>query len=1404
MSSTPPIPSSSASAVQVKTGNGVTSTNVQAALVELQGEIVSAGGVAELKAAVHYDGDYSALSLNNTSDNSAALQSILTAAAGKIISLPEGIINIDGTLAATDGTNYHILQLPANTTLRGSGDGTTIRIRNPRTATASQRLLWMRDGSTLENITIICDPTTPPTAQLLTLVAITPDLNGFVAGSTARHKNITLRNVKIYGPGQTQTEFRNDTNCLAIYYAKDTTLESCDIRYSSGSGFGIHAIGFDGLRIRGCNISENAADGLKYFGDTLYGASKRLFVQDTKLNLNGQVNIQGQTVGTLLTENVPIPNGASPARYRISTAAANVSVALPTRASVASGTKYLISKVIGSPQPVTLVASGSDTITGFGAASNAIIWSPSNATDKHVLLLTATTGGWTSTQFTNGEGADGSCDGFVFMNCEADGNESSGFQSKNDTTSINKCRDGMYVGCRASNSWFGNGFGIVQNGGTARPVMSNIAVVDSVSYGNYGTGLIVNSQDDGTGSYGLIIGVTIEGFLAASNLTAGVSIQRDVLDVVGSDIRLYGNGSVASPSSCYNMKLIGARNVRLSGLTMMGVDPTAGGLGTEVAIDAATPVCRGLYLERDIAGLTMSNVVIDNIYTRNHNGSNDYLYYVSSGVQGSATDFEQYVTINKTPIDTETWRASDASTSTVIRIGNPVYNILEDRTKENQGIISGAYQTQQNKIAGIMSHRWIFGGYDNEIREAIASYLFGSNHSVVMPSTSGHSFIAGGGTNTMLTNTGECGMVIAGAGCTLGKYQPSAIGSRASSVVGNYSTVTGSNTTGIGIAPDLTTSGRSGLITASTMAANPVPGQTITANGTNYTQSGTVTFDSSTDTVSWSGHGLSLGDTVSFTTTGALPTATTAFAVSTNYYVVGTSGSTFTSSLFQISATRGGTAINFTNNGTATTTARKMNVVLTFPRSATVTFTDSGANDVVAWTAHGLQVGDSVIFTGGTFPTGSGITTGTVYYVQNISDTTANSNVGANGFTISLYHGGPAITWSDAGTGPFTAISNVCNTTPLEFLITSVSSNTTFSYVEPFRNTFQTYAPVITANQSWAAGLQGYSADATADGYNSINNSINSHIERGSYNRISSGYNSRARAHVLGGQYSQFSDIFGQQCNTVAAYQSARGWAARPYNPTQHTVAGGFVRKPGDFQYTNNLFMYNTTTDATPNVILYTQGAFYNTPLWNTNVYILANSLWIVEGQMIAAASMSDFKTWTFRATVKSGTDNGGFGQLTMMSLTKTLDYSSGSAWDWTLDNGLANSTVTFNDSGSNDVVTWASHGRLVGDQVMFTTTGSLPTGAPALNPNQWYYVVNVSDTGTNPNVGTGAFAISATPGGTPLTFTGTGSGTHTAYSNRVFGTTGPFVASVKPIVMGEAGKTVRWAFHATFLERAL
>jgi hypothetical protein len=81
---------------------------------------------------------------------------------------------------------------------------------------------------------------------------------------------------------------------------------------------------------------------------------------------------------------------------------------------------------------------------------------------------------------------------------------------------------------------------------------------------------------------------------------------------------------------------------------------------------------------------------------------------------------------------------------------------------------------------------------------------------------------------------------------------------------------------------------------------------------------------------------------------------------------------------------------------------------------------------------------------------------------------------------------------------------------------------------------------------------------------------------------------------------------------------------------------------------------------------------------------------------------------------------------------------------------------ITFSPSPTNNI-NWTSHGLAVGDPVQFYCSGGMPTGITAFT---MYFVQSV--------VSSSAFKIAATPGGTAISFTGSGSGTRYGYKDPI------------------------------------
>lgn len=107
------------------------------------------------------------------------------------------------------------------------------------------------------------------------------------------------------------------------------------------------------------------------------------------------------------------------------------------------------------------------------------------------------------------------------------------------------------------------------------------------------------------------------------------------------------------------------------------------------------------------------------------------------------------------------------------------------------------------------------------------------------------------------------------------------------------------------------------------VAAGASDSTTTTIGISRQSYSPTVTIGTATMTiaspcvVTFTSHGLTLNDSIQFTTTGALPTG---LLPSTTYYVISAG---LTANTFQLATTRGGTAINTTGSQSGTHTLYK-------------------------------------------------------------------------------------------------------------------------------------------------------------------------------------------------------------------------------------------------------------------------------------------------------------------------------------------------------------------------------------------------------------------------------------------------------------------------------------------------
>jgi len=179
-----------------------------------------------------------------------------------------------------------------------------------------------------------------------------------------------------------------------------------------------------------------------------------------------------------------------------------------------------------------------------------------------------------------------------------------------------------------------------------------------------------------------------------------------------------------------------------------------------------------------------------------------------------------------------------------------------------------------------------------------------------------------------------------------------------------------------------------------------------------------VTFQDSTDTVTYNSHGLLDGDIVVFTAI----TTTTGILINTPYYVINP-----TTNTFQVASTSGGSALPLTNDGTGTMQSAISKTVVssnhgytagqtvsflpsTSVTSEGVSFIDTLNGASVTFTApstvnfsiHGIPNNTPIVFS--SITTSTNILPNKVYYV---------TSTGTNTFTLSTSIGGSAITFTN-------------------------------------------------------------------------------------------------------------------------------------------------------------------------------------------------------------------------------------------------------------------------------------------------------------------------------------------------------------------------------------------------------
>ena len=400
--------------------------------------------------------------------------------------------------------------------------------------------------------------------------------------------------------------------------------------------------------------------------------------------------------------------------------------------------------------------------------------------------------------------------------------------------------------------------------------------------------------------------------------------------------------------------------------------------------------------------------------------------------------------------------------------------------------------------------------------------------------------------------------------------------------------------------------------------------------------------------------GYAAGDSVVFSTTGALPTNIVA---GTTYYVISTA---LTSSTCQVSATLGGPAISTTSGS----------------QSGVHTATNLSRCLITTMTAHGMTTGDN-----GTAANGTALAAGKFLVdiaghgtAAQLSGTVATVSTASPALvTTTLAHG--------LSTGDLVTIAG-CNLPAANVTaVAVVTGATTFTFT----------------------GVNGSAGPGAG----------------GTFTRLAS-------------------DINGQH---VATWVSATTFTIPVAN---YTILNG-----GTVTVTTTTPIANTADGATRTITAVTTNTFTIGAL---------NLSAAGKGGKAAAISPTDF---ALRWTVKNAAEYDG------PIVASTNTFTKSGSGDTTIYKGACNyitpelnsllgieatnsGTVTITIA-SPAVFGLASHGFSIGDLVVITTTGAIPTG---LTAGLRYYVLTTPTSGT--------FTVAATSGGTVIATTGTQSGTHT------------------------------------------
>lgn len=172
-------------------------------------------------------------------------------------------------------------------------------------------------------------------------------------------------------------------------------------------------------------------------------------------------------------------------------------------------------------------------------------------------------------------------------------------------------------------------------------------------------------------------------------------------------------------------------------------------------------------------------------------------------------------------------------------------------------------------------------------------------------------------------------------------------------------------------------------------------------------------------------------------------------------------------------------------------------------------------------------------------------------------------------------------------------------------------------------------------------------------------------------------------------------------------------------------------------------FSTSSSTVATVTFSSYNLVSGQTTVTPNYNSPVLVN--WTTHGKVVGDA-MRFATSGTLPSGLATGTTYYVSRVISADSFTVMTGPTGGSEIVCTTD-GTGTQTAIITPT----VISWTGHGRSVGDQVRFTTTGGLPTGFAV---STTYYVNSV--------ISANSFTLSASAGGASILATAVGSGTHT------------------------------------------